>query len=58
MSTPQTVSIAVGAVLVTVVDYRLLVLVTCLVTAGCCAYLLTRRASVSVSAEDEAALAA
>ncbi len=58
VGTPQTVSIAVGAALVTVVDYRLLVLVTCLVTAGCCAYLLTRRASVSVSAEDEAALAA
>ncbi|HEY6069126.1 MAG TPA: MFS transporter [Gaiellaceae bacterium] len=58
VGTPQTVSIAVGAALVTVVDYRLLVLVTCLVTAGCCAYLLTRRAAVSVNAEDEVAVAA
>jgi MFS family permease len=58
VGTPQTVSIAVGAALVTVVDYRLLVLVTCLVTAGCCAYLLTRRGALSVNAEEEAAIAA
>ena len=57
VGTPQTVSIAVGAALVTVVDYRLLVLVTCMVTAGCCAYLLTRRGAVSVNAEEESALA-
>lgn len=43
VGTPQTVSIAVGAALVTVVDYRLLVGITCFVTVGCCGYLLTRR---------------
>ncbi len=46
ISTPQTVSIAVGAVLVAVVDYRLLVVVESLGVALCAAYLLTRRAIV------------
>jgi MFS family permease len=41
--TPQTVSIAVGAGLSTVVDYRLLVLVMAVVTGAAGAYLLTRR---------------
>jgi len=46
ISTPQTVSIAVGAVLVAVVDYRLLVVVESLGVGLCAAYLLTRRAIV------------
>jgi MFS family permease len=43
VSTPQTVSIALGAALITVVDYRVLVLVTAAVLAACTAYLVTRR---------------
>jgi MFS family permease len=42
VSTPQTVSIALGAALVTVFDYRLLVVVMAVVVAACAAYLLTR----------------
>jgi MFS family permease len=42
VSTPQTVSIALGAVLVTVVDYRALVVVMSVVVTACAAYLLTR----------------
>jgi predicted MFS family arabinose efflux permease len=41
-STPQTISIALGAVLVTVVDYRLLVVVMAVVVVACATYLLTR----------------
>jgi hypothetical protein len=41
-STPQTISIALGAVLVTVVDYRLLVVVMTVVVVACAMYLLTR----------------
>jgi MFS family permease len=48
ISTPQTVSIAVGAALVAVVDYRLLVVVEALGVALCAVYLLTRRAIVPV----------
>jgi MFS family permease len=43
VSTPQTVSIAVGAALVAFVDYRLLVVVEAVVVAGSGAYLLSRR---------------
>jgi MFS family permease len=39
---PQTFSIALGAMLISVVDYRLLVLVMSTITALCAAYLLTR----------------
>jgi len=42
INTPQTVSIALGAALVTVVDYRLLVVVMAVVIVGCAAYLLSR----------------
>jgi hypothetical protein len=42
VSTPQTVSIALGAALVTVVDYRLLVVAMAVVVTACAAYLLTR----------------
>lgn len=46
ISTPQTVSIAVGAALIAVVDYRLLVVAESAAVALCAAYLLTRRAIV------------
>jgi MFS family permease len=42
ISTPQTVSIALGAALVSVVDYRVLVAVMATVICGCAAFLLTR----------------
>jgi MFS family permease len=51
VSTPQTVSIALGAALVSVVDYRLLVGVMAAVVCGCAAYLLTRRAETPAPAE-------
>jgi MFS family permease len=43
VSTPQTVSIALGAALISAVDYRLLVLVEFGVVALCVVYLATRR---------------
>jgi MFS family permease len=43
VSTPQTVSIALGAALISAVDYRLLIVVEAVVTALCAAYLATRR---------------
>jgi MFS family permease len=42
INTPQTISIALGAVLVSVVDYRLLVGAMAIVVVACGAYLLTR----------------
>jgi MFS family permease len=51
ISTPQTVSIAVGAVLISVVDYRLLVLTESVAVALCAAYLLSRPAAVPSEAE-------
>jgi MFS family permease len=42
VSTPQTISIALGAALIGVLDYRLLVVIMAVVTAACGAYLLTR----------------
>jgi MFS family permease len=55
VSTPQTVSIALGASLIGVVDYRALVAVMALVITACSVYLLTRRPH-PIAAE-EAALA-
>jgi MFS family permease len=43
LGAPQTMSIAAGAALVTVVDYRWLLLAEAAVLAACAAYLLTRR---------------
>jgi MFS family permease len=43
VSTPQTVSIALGAALIATVDYRVLILVEAVVTVLCAAYLGTRR---------------
>jgi MFS family permease len=48
VSTPQTVSIALGAALVSVVDYRILVGVMAAVVCACAAYLLTRPAETPV----------
>jgi MFS family permease len=42
VSTPQTISIALGAALVSVVDYRILVVAMAVVVVACGAYLLTR----------------
>jgi MFS family permease len=42
VNTPQTISIALGAALIGVFDYRLLVVVMAVVVAACAAYLLTR----------------
>jgi MFS family permease len=47
VSTPQTASIAVGAALISTVDYRLLVLVEFAVTALCVVYLATRRVATA-----------
>jgi Na+/melibiose symporter-like transporter len=46
ISTPQTVSIALGAALIAIVDYRLLVVVEAVAVASCGMYLVTRRAIV------------
>jgi MFS family permease len=43
ISTPQTISIAAGAGLVALVDYRVLVVVEAAAVVGCAAYLLSRR---------------
>jgi MFS family permease len=51
ISTPQTISIAVGAVLIAVVDYRVLVVVEAVAVTFCAAYLLTRRAVVPAETE-------
>ena len=57
ISTPQTISIAVGAVLIAVVDYRLLVVVEAVAVALCGFYLLTRRPVVA-EVDDDVAVAA
>jgi len=43
LTIPQTASIGIGAALVTVLDYRVLIAVMTVVTILCGAYLLTRR---------------
>jgi MFS family permease len=50
ISTPQTVSIALGALLISLVDYRLLIVVEAAVTLLCGLYLLSRRLEGSPSA--------
>jgi MFS family permease len=54
ISTPQTISIAVGAALIAIVDYRLLVVVEAVAVALCGLYLLTRRPVVADVVEDSA----
>jgi Na+/melibiose symporter-like transporter len=58
ISTPQTISIALGAVLISVVDYRILVLIEAAAVAACAAYLLTRTRLADEVVEDEPVLAA
>jgi MFS family permease len=58
ISTPQTISIAVGAALIAVVDYRVLVVVEAVAVALCGVYLLTRRRLADEVVEDEPILAA
>jgi MFS family permease len=58
VSTPQTVSIALGAALVSVIDYRILVVVMAVVITTCATYLLTRGPepeTVAVETASEAA---
>jgi len=45
VSTPQTISIALGAGLSAIVDYRILVATMAIVVAGCAAYLYVRQAA-------------
>jgi hypothetical protein len=47
-SVPQTISIAVGAALITLVDYRVEIVAMAAVFALAAAYLLTRRAAPEV----------
>jgi MFS family permease len=58
ISTPQTISIAIGAVLIAVVDYRVLVVVEAVAVALCGVYLLTRPRLADEEVVDEPALAA
>jgi MFS family permease len=58
VGTPQTISIALGAALVSFVDYRVLIATTCLVTAATGAYLLTRPAVIPAETVEEPAIAA
>src|SRR5204862_6244054 len=50
ISTPQTVSIALGAALIAAVDYRVLIVVETIVTLLCGIYLVTRRIEAVVTA--------
>lgn len=55
LTLPQIASIAAGAGLVSVVDYRILLLVACLVLVGCAAVLLLRRRDIPPAPEKGAA---
>jgi uncharacterized membrane protein YfcA len=58
-SVPQTISIAIGAALITVIDYRMLIVAMAAVFTFAAAYLLTRREdeqlAVTPAASPEAA---
>jgi MFS family permease len=58
ISTPQTISIAIGAALIAVVDYRLLVVVEAVAVGLCGLYLLTRPRLADAEVVEEPALAA
>jgi MFS family permease len=58
ISTPQTISIAIGAALIAVVDYRVLVVVEAVAVALCGVYLLTRPRLAVEEVIDEPAIAA
>jgi MFS family permease len=49
ISTPQTISIALGAALISAVDYRLLIVIEAAVTALCAVFLVTRRVDAAPS---------
>jgi len=51
VSVPQTISIAVGAGLSTIVDYRILIAVMAVVALGCATFLFTRRSPLPVTAQ-------
>jgi MFS family permease len=57
VNTPQTISIALGALLTTLIDYRILVVVMAVVTAAAGSFLLSRRAVVPKESAEEPALA-
>lgn len=56
VSTPQTLSIGLGAALVAVVDYRVLLAVMCAVTLSSAGWLATRRVAVAPEPESEPAV--
>jgi MFS family permease len=56
VSTPQTVSIALGAALISAVDYRVLIVAECVVTALCALYLATRRVDAVTAPAPSSAL--
>jgi hypothetical protein len=58
LSVPQTISIAVGAALVVLIDYRIEIAVMAVVFFASSAYLLTRPTEAEQTTEVEAALAA
>ena len=58
VNTPQTISIALGALLTTLIDYRILVVVMAVVTAAAGSFLLSRRAVVPEENAEEPVLAA
>jgi len=57
VNTPQTISIALGALLTTLIDYRILVVLMAVVTSMAGAFLLSRRAIVPQEGTEEPALA-
>jgi MFS family permease len=57
VNTPQTISIALGALLTTLIDYRILVVLMAVVTAMAGAFLLSRRAIVPQGSAEEPAIA-
>jgi MFS family permease len=57
VNTPQTISIALGALLTTLIDYRILVVLMAVVTALAGGFLLSRRAIVPQESAEEPALA-
>jgi MFS family permease len=57
VNTPQTISIALGALLTTLIDYRILVVLMAVVTAMAGAFLISRRSIVPQESAEEPALA-
>jgi hypothetical protein len=53
---PQTISIAAGTILISIVDYRVLLIGMAVLTGGCALVLLTRPRQTMVSSSDRAVL--